>query len=584
MKTITQILTEKLAAAFVECGYSAELGSVGTSDRPDLCQFQCNGAFGGAKLYHKAPRMIAQEVADKLSDDTDLARVEVVGAGFININVSDAFLLGYVSRQLADKDLGIPQAEKPETIVLDYGGPNVAKPLHIGHLRSAVIGESLKRLAKATGRKTISDVHLGDWGLQIGLVIAELKERHPEWYCFSEGFDKEKFEGIPLTADELNEVYPFASKKSKEDDEFKAKAKAVTAELQKGEPAYIALWEEIIKVSVADIKKNYDKLNVSFDYWYGESNAEKFVPRLISTLTEQGLLHESEGAMVVDVAEEDDKVTIPPVIVKKSDDSNIYATTDLATIIQRMEEWKPDEIWYIVDSRQSLHFTQVFRCAKKAGLVPESTKLEHLGFGTMNGADGKPYKTRDGGVMRLELLFDMVYDYAKGIVDKSTHSAEEDKADIARRIAVAAIKFGDLINHRAKDYIFDIDKFMAAEGKTGSFLLYTIARVNSILRKAELPEGFKADTIYSDSERDVLLKLALSGESYALAYREKAPNIICEDAYQLASAFSKFYHDNHILTEEDENKRNSWLSVCSAVKTSLEKHLDILGIETVDLM
>lgn len=584
MKTITQILTEKLAAAFEECGYSAELGTVGTSDRPDLCQFQCNGAFGGAKLYHKAPRMIAQDVADKLTDDADLAKVEVVGAGFININVSDAFLLGYVGEQLADENLGIPQAEKPETIVLDYGGPNVAKPLHIGHLRSAVIGESLKRLAAATGRKTISDVHLGDWGLQIGLVIAELKERHPEWYCFSEGFEKDKFEGIPLTADELNEVYPFASKKSKEDEEFKAKAKAVTAELQKGEPAYIALWEEIIKVSVADIKKNYDKLNVSFDYWYGESNAEKFVPQLISTLTEQGLLRESEGAMVVDVAQDDDKVTIPPVIVKKSDDSNIYATTDLATLIQRMDEWKPDEVWYVVDSRQSLHFTQVFRCAKKAGLVPEETKLEHLGFGTMNGADGKPYKTRDGGVMRLELLFDTVYQAALARVAESKFSAEDEKADIARRITVATIKFGDLINHRMKDYIFDLDKFMAADGKTGSFLLYTIARVNSILKKAELPDGFKPTQAYSDSERDVLLKLALSGESYALAYREKAPNIICENAYQLASAFSKFYHDNHILTEEDENKRNSWLAVCSAVKTSLEKHLDILGIETVDLM
>ncbi len=584
MKTITQILSEKLAAAFVECGYSAELGTVGTSDRPDLCQFQCNGAFGGAKLYHKAPRMIAQDVADKLTGDADLAKVEVVGAGFININVSDAFLLGYVGEQLSDKNLGIPQAEKPETIVLDYGGPNVAKPLHIGHLRSAVIGESLKRLAAATGRKTISDVHLGDWGLQIGLVIAELKERHPEWYCFSEGFEKDKFDGIPLTADELNEVYPFASKKSKEDEEFKAKAKAVTAELQKGEPAYIALWEEIIKVSVADIRKNYDKLNVSFDYWYGESNAEKFVPRLISALTEQGLLRESEGAMVVDVAQEDDKVTIPPVIVKKSDDSNIYATTDLATLIQRMEEWQPNEVWYVVDSRQSLHFTQVFRCAKKAGLVPEEVKLEHLGFGTMNGADGKPYKTRDGGVMRLELLFDTVYQAALARVAESKFSAEDEKADIARRITVATIKFGDLINHRLKDYIFDLDKFMAADGKTGSFLLYTIARVNSILKKAELPEGFKPIQAYSDSERDVLLKLALSGESYALAYREKAPNIICENAYQLASAFSKFYHDNHILTEEDENKRNSWLAVCSAVKTSLEKHLDILGIETVDLM
>ena len=583
MKALTQILTEKLSAAFEACGYSAELGTVVTSDRPDLCQFQCNGAFAGAKLYKKAPRMIAQEAADKLADDDSFTKIEVVGAGFINMDVSDKLLLSYVKDVLSDENLGIPQAEKPETIVLDYGGPNVAKPLHIGHLRSAVIGESLKRLAAATGRKTIADVHLGDWGLQIGLVIAELKERHPDWECFKEGFDPASFSGMPLTVDELNEVYPFASAKSKENDEFKAKAKAVTAELQKGAPAYIALWKEIIKISVADIKSNYDKLNVSFDYWYGESDAEKFVPELLDILNSKGLMYESQGAMVVDVAEDSDKVTIPPVIIKKSDDSNIYATTDLATIIQRTKEWKPDMIWYVVDSRQSLHFTQVFRCAKKANIVSDECSLEHLGFGTMNGTDGKPYKTREGGVMRLEVLYDMVYDYAKGMVDKSTHSAEEDKADIARRVAVAAIKFGDLINHRAKDYIFDLDKFMAAEGKTGSFLLYSVARVNSILNKTGGSDCFDSDNIYSDSERAMLLGIAMSGEAFGLAFRDRAPNIVCENAYKLAELFAKFYHENHIVDEPDENKKRAWINICAAVKTMLEKHLDILGIETVEL-
>lgn len=583
MKALTQILTEKLSAAFEACGYSAELGTVVTSDRPDLCQFQCNGAFAGAKLYKKAPRMIAQEAADKLADDDSFAKIEVVGAGFINMDVSDKLLLSYVKDVLSDENLGIPQAEKPETIVLDYGGPNVAKPLHIGHLRSAVIGESLKRLAAATGRKTIADVHLGDWGLQIGLVIAELKERHPDWECFKEGFDPASFSGMPLTVDELNEVYPFASAKSKENDEFKAKAKAVTAELQKGAPAYIALWKEIIKISVADIKSNYDKLNVSFDYWYGESDAEKFVPELLDILNSKGLMYESQGAMVVDVAEDSDKVTIPPVIIKKSDDSNIYATTDLATIIQRTKEWKPDMIWYVVDSRQSLHFTQVFRCAKKANIVSDECSLEHLGFGTMNGTDGKPYKTREGGVMRLEVLYDMVYDYAKGMVDKSTHSAEEDKADIARRVAVAAIKFGDLINHRAKDYIFDLDKFMAAEGKTGSFLLYSVARVNSILNKTGGSDCFDSAEIYSDSERAMLLGIAMSGEAFGLAFRDRAPNIVCENAYKLAELFAKFYHENHIVDEPDENKKRAWINICAAVKTMLEKHLDILGIETVEL-
>ena len=583
--SITKILTDKLSAAFAECGYSAELGTVVTSDRPDLCQFQCNGAFAGAKLYHKAPRMIAADAAAKLEGDADLEKVEVVGAGFINITVSDEFLLGYVKQALADENLGIPQAEKPETVVLDYGGPNVAKPLHIGHLRSAVIGEALKRLVRATGRKTISDVHLGDWGLQMGLVMAELQERHPEWACFAEDFDAENFAGVDLDAESLNVIYPFASAKSKENDDFKQKARAVTAKLQKGDPGYTALWREIIRISVADMKKNYENLNVDFDYWYGESDAEKYVPELLDVLNEKGLLHESQGAMVVDVTEESDKITIPPVIIKKSDNSNIYATTDLATLIQREHDFKPDQIWYIVDARQGLHFTQVFRCAKKAGIVPEEVTLAHIGYGTMNGADGKPYKTREGGVMRLADFYNTVYEAALERVSASNFSKDADREDIARKITVATIKFGDLVNYCMKDYVFDMDKFMAPDGKTGSFLLYTIARINSILKKAEgAGEQFDSAAVYTDSERDLLLKISLSGEAFALAYREKAPSVICENAYQLASAFSKFYHDNHILTEEDADKKRAWLNICAAVRTVLEKHLDVLGIEPVEMM
>lgn len=583
--SITKILTDKLSAAFAECGYSAELGTVVTSDRPDLCQFQCNGAFAGAKLYHKAPRMIAADAAAKLEGDADLEKVEVVGAGFINITVSDEFLLGYVKQALADENLGIPQAEKPETVVLDYGGPNVAKPLHIGHLRSAVIGEALKRLVRATGRKTISDVHLGDWGLQMGLVMAELQERHPEWACFAKDFDAENFAGVDLDAESLNVIYPFASAKSKENDDFKQKARAVTAKLQKGDPGYTALWREIIRISVADMKKNYENLNVDFDYWYGESDAEKYVPELLDVLNEKGLLHESQGAMVVDVEEESDKITIPPVIIKKSDNSNIYATTDLATLIQREHDFKPDQIWYIVDARQGLHFTQVFRCAKKAGIVPEEVTLAHIGYGTMNGADGKPYKTREGGVMRLADFYNTVYEAALERVSASNFSKDADREDIARKITVATIKFGDLVNYCMKDYVFDMDKFMAPDGKTGSFLLYTIARINSILKKAEgAGEQFDSAAVYTDSERDLLLKISLSGEAFALAYREKAPSVICENAYQLASAFSKFYHDNHILTEEDADKKRAWLNICAAVRTVLEKHLDVLGIEPVEMM
>ena len=540
MKTILSLLNEKVSGAFLQCGCPAQLGAVGVSDRPDLCQFQCNGAFGAAKLLHKAPTAIAAEVAAILKSDPVFSMVETAGAGFINIKVTDAFLQDYVQAVCADDCLGVPQTKTPETILLDYGGPNVAKPLHIGHLRSAVIGEALKRIVSATGRTAIGDVHLGDWGLQIGLVIAELSERHPGWACLSAAYTDEP---LPvLTTEELSEVYPCASKKSKTDEEFKNRAREITASLQKGHAGYRALWKLILKASLADIKANYERINVSFDSWYGESDAEQYIPELREILGAKGLLTESDSALVVDVAREDDKAKVPPVIVKKADNSDIYATTDLATIIQRVKDFAPSQMWYIVDSRQSLHFTQVFRCAEKAGITG-GAQLLHLGFGTMNGADGKPYKTRDGGVMPLSELYDTVYKAALERVGESEFSAEGEKEEIARKIAVAAIKFGDLINHRLKDYIFDPEKFLAAEGKTGSFLLYTIARINSILRKLPADERkiTFSEQICEDTERDVLMTLALCGEAFLAAYADKAPNILCENAYQLAQAFSKFY-------------------------------------------
>ncbi len=583
MKTILSILNEKVSGAFQQCGCPEALGVVTVSDRPDLCQFQCNGAFAAAKLLRKAPMAIAADIVRVLQGDPVFETVETAGAGFINIKVTDAFLQDYVRGVCADKHLGVPQADSFETILLDYGGPNVAKPLHIGHLRSAVIGEALKRIVRTTGRAAIGDVHLGDWGLQIGLVIAELSERHPDWACLSESF---KGESLPvLTTEELSEVYPAASKKSKTDEEFKVRAREITARLQKGHAGYRALWKLILDASIADIKANYERINVSFEYWYGESDAEKYIPQLMETLNTKGLLIESDGALVVDVSEEDDKAKVPPVIVKKADNSDIYATTDLATIIQRVKDFNPSQMWYIVDSRQSLHFTQVFRCAKKAGITG-GAELLHLGFGTMNGADGKPYKTRDGGVMPLSELYDTVYRAALERVGESEFSAEDEKAEIARKIAVAAIKFGDLVNHRLKDYIFDPEKFLAAEGKTGSFLLYTVARINSILRK--LPDGerkiaFSGQTC-ADAERAVFLTLALCGEAFTVAYAEKAPNILCENAYQLAQAFSKFYSATHIISEPDETKKASWVSLCIATKAMLLKHLDVLGIEAVELM
>lgn len=586
MTNIIDDLTKIVSKAFEECGYDKKLGTVSVSDRLDLCQFQCNGAFQGAKQYKKAPFMIAGEVAEKISGNDIFKSVEMVKPGFINITLNDEVIIKKAKEIAIDINSGIPQAGKCETIILDYGGPNVAKPLHIGHLRSAIIGESLKRIARAMGNRVISDVHLGDWGLQIGLVIAEMSERNPEWVCFSPDFDPDKDKVDPINVDELNEIYPFASQKSKSDEAFKEKARAVTAELQSGHKGYMALWKEIMRVSVSDLKENYGKLYVDFDLWYGESDADKYVDELIDILNKKGLMYESDGAMVVDVEEESDKTSIPPVIVKKSDNSNIYATTDLATIIQRQKDYAPDRIWYVVDKRQGLHLTQVFRCAKKAGIVPESTELAHLAIGTMNGKDGKPYKTRDGGVMRLSDLLNTVIDAAyKKMSDENFESVEE-KREAAQRVAIAAVKFGDLSNHILKDYIFDIDKFLSFEGKTGTYLIYTVTRINSILRNLGIDEErpIEFSGIYSNIERELLLNIILIGEAFKHAFTERAPSVICDNAYRLASLFSTFYHDNHIMGESDEKKQSTWISLCILVRRLLLKHLNVLGIKAVERM
>lgn len=573
MKTIIEILTEKVSEAFNACGYSAELGTVKASDRPDLCQFQCNGAFSAAKLYKKVPTAIANDVVKPLLSDGIFKKISVEGAGFINIDVSNTFLLKYLDEILLDPYLGIKQSEKHETIFLDYGGPNAAKPLHVGHMRSAIIGESLKRLAEATGRKTISDVHLGDWGLPMGLVMAELEDRNN---CG---------ENMSLNSEEWDTIYALASQKSKENQQFKQKAQEITDKLQKGEKRYLSIWKKIMEISIANIKANYKVLSVSFDLWNGESDAEKYVPELIEILEGRNLLEESLGTKVVDVSLPYDNAPIPPIIIKKSNGSNIYATTDLATILVRHKFYNPNEIWYIVDNRQSLYFTQVFRCARKASLVPAETILLHLCFGTMNGSDGKPYKTRDGGVMKLSDFYDTVYNTVYERVSSSTFSEYSDKQEISQKIAIAAIKFGDLINHRAKDYIFDIEKFTASEGKTGAFLLYTIARINSILKKVDNDDAnLTAHEVYSDTEKELILILALSNRVFELAYNEKAPNLVCENAYKIASAFSKFYSENHIINETKYCKKATWLYLCRVTKTLLQKHLDILGIESVELM
>ncbi len=592
MNLIINTLSGIVSDAFAACGYDADLGQVTLSNRMDLCQFQCNGAFAGAKRHHKAPLMLAEEVAAQLSQNPIFQKVEAVKPGFLNLTLTDAWLLEQGKALAADSFGGIPQAETPETIVLDYGGPNVAKPLHIGHLRSAIIGQALKKMARATGRTVHSDVHLGDWGLQMGLVIAELADRNPDWRCFAEDFDPATDPVPELEVNALNEIYPFASGRSKTDEAFKERAHQATFQLQNGRPGYMALWREIMKVSIADIRKNYEALAVDFDYWYGESDAEKYVDTLLSVLTEKGLLRESEGAQVVDVAQETDKAPMPPVIIKKSDNSNIYATTDLATIIQRQQDFAPTAIWYLTDKRQELHFTQVFRCARKAGLVPDSTELYHLGFGTMCGSDGKPYKTRDGGVMQLSALIQMVTEAAAGKLKDSkyvAHQSEEERMEIARKVGVAALKFGDLINQPAKDYVFDLDKFLSFEGKTGTYLLYTVTRINSILSRSD--EGGRTEDavptfhgLYTDIERELWLALLMSGEVFRRAVADKAPNDICENAYQLASLFSRFYHDNHIMAETDLQKKETWLALCDLVRRQLVLHLEALGIEPVERM
>ncbi len=579
MQSVIEILTAKVAEAFKKCGYDLPV-IVTVSDRPDLCQYQCNSAFAGAKAYKKAPFMIADEVAAALSEDEIFSKAEGVKPGFINMTLTDDFICKMAAAMAEDKNLGIPECAKGEKIVIDYGGPNVAKPLHIGHLRSAIIGQSLKLIARSMGADVVGDIHMGDWGLQIGLVIAELSERNPGWKVFSPDF-KAGDEVPELTAEMLNEVYPAASARSKTDKEFSEKAHTCTFDLQNRREGYIALWKEIMRVSCNDLRSNYDKLNVDFEYWYGESDADKDIPELMDILEKKGLSYESEGALVVDVAEETDKAPVPPVIVRKSDKSSIYATTDLATLIQRMRDFSPDKIWYVVDNRQELHLKQVFRCARKAGIVPECTALEFLGFGTMNGEDGKPYKTRDGGVMRLSDMIQTVTDAALARIDEQGN-VTENREEYARKIGMAAIKFGDLINHRSKDYIFDMDKFMSSEGKTGVYILYTVSRINSVMRKTDEKGRFIA--ISSDTERDFLLSVINSPECWKNSLSEKAPSYICDNVYNLAVAYSRFYHENRIIDEADENKRLTRLALSALARDMLVKHLEVLGIEPVDRM
>ncbi|MGL4773076.1 MAG: arginine--tRNA ligase, partial [Clostridium sp.] len=573
MENLISQLTTLVQEKFESLGYDKEYGTVNVSNRPDLCQYQCNGALRAAKVYKKAPIMIANEVAETLKDKDVFETVDAVAPGFINLTLKDSFLTNFINEVYKDEKFGVKQAENPMTIVVDYGGANIAKPLHVGHLRSAIIGETIKRIGKFLGHNVIGDVHLGDWGLQIGMVITEVERRHPNLPYFDESFTGEYPTEAPFTIDELEDIYPAASKLAKSDEAAMALAKKATAELQEGKRGYMALLNHIINVSVTDLKKNYGNLNVEFDLWKGESDAQAFIPDMVKYLKDNNYTYESEGALVVDVALESDKKPMPPIIILKSDGAALYGTTDLATIIQRVQDFKPDEIIYVVDKRQSLHFDQVFRCAKKTNIAPENLQLELVGFGTMNGKDGKPFKTREGGVMRLQDLIAIIKDNVRGKLKDNDEISAEEADEISRIVGLAALKYGDLSNIPTKDYIFDIEKFSSFEGNTGPYILYTMVRIKSILKKAKADIGDFSSEISaptSDVERDLMLMLTKFNDVVEGAFKDKAPNRICEFIYETSNLFNRFYHENRILTEEDKAKKVSWLNLLTLTVNVLE--------------
>ena len=583
MEKLLEKLSQTVAEAFEAAGYDAACGKVTVSNRPDLCEFQCNGAMPAAKAEHKAPLVIAEAVAEKLQNSEVFASAEAVKPGFLNLRVKPEYLAAHLEQMRAQAHLGVAGSVPARTVVLDYGGPNVAKPLHVGHLRPAIIGESIKRIYRYFGDTVIGDIHLGDWGLQMGLVIAELQERQPDLPYFDENA-VEYPEGAPCTVSELEEIYPFASAKSKQDPAFAKKAHEITAQLQAHQRGYYALWQRILAISVADLKQNYKKLNVSFDVWKGESDAEPYIPPMLKELEARGVLTESEGAKVIEVAEPGDKKEMPPCIVVKSDGATLYATTDLATIVQRMQDYHPDKILYVTDKRQSLHFEQVFRAARKGGLVPVATELQHIGFGTMNGKDGKPFKTRDGGVMRLQTLIEDITAYVEAKISENKLVEGEEAHETARLIAVAALKYGDLSNLATKDYIFDLERFSAFEGNTGPYLLYTIVRVKSILSRYGKPAGLPIVLADSDSAKVLQLVLSQMPDQLQMAYRDSAPNAVCAYVYELAQAVNQFYHETRILTEPDEEKQRGYIALIAMAKRAMEECIDLLGFSAPDKM
>lgn len=588
MKKLLELLSEEMGRAFEAAGYDGALGRVAVSNRPDLCEYQCNGAMAGAKQYHKAPIAIANDVAEKLADSKVFREAAAVAPGFLNLKLSEEFLLKVVREMAAEPKFGLEKPERAKKIIIDYGGANVAKPLHVGHLRSAVIGESIKRINRYAGHEVIGDAHLGDWGLQMGLVIEGIRERKPELAYFNEDFEGDYPEEAPFTIAELEEIYPASSAKSKEDPEYKARAMEATRKLQNGVRGYRALWQHMMDVSVSDLKKNYGSLNVEFDLWKGESDAQYLIPEMVEYMKEGGYAHISEGALVVDVKEETDTKEMPPCMILKSDGASLYNTTDLATILERMRLYHPDKIIYVTDKRQDLYFEQVFRCARKTKLVEPETELKWIGFGTVNGSDGKPFKTRDGGVMRLETLIQETKDEMYRKIKEGREMPDEEARQVADLVAVSALLYGDLSNQASKDYVFDMDRFTSFEGDTGPYILYTIVRIKSILAKYREQggslEGLSLQAAADEAEKALMMQLAQFNTMMQSAAEEAAPHKVCAFVYDLANAFNHFYHGTRILGEEDETRRKGLIALLTLTRDVLETCIDVLGFAAPEKM
>ncbi len=595
MKKMLDMISEEMQTAFEAAGYSeaqagSRLGRVTVSNRPDLCEYQCNGAMAGAKKFKKAPIMIANEVAEKLRGSKVFSQAEAVAPGFLNLKLSEEFLRDYLREMRGAEKFGLEEPAKPRKIVIDYGGANVAKPLHVGHLRSAVIGESIKRICRYAGHEVIGDAHLGDWGLQMGLVIMGVKERQPDLVYFDDNYEGEYPAEPPFTLADLGVIYPEASKRSKEDSEYKAQAMEATYKMQNGARGYRALWKHIMNVSLPDLKKIYGSLNVEFDLWKGESDVHDLIPEMVQDMKDGGYAYISEGALVVDVKEETDTKEVPPCMILKSDGASLYNTSDLATILERMRLYHPDQIIYLTDKRQDLYFDQVFRCARKTKLVEPETELKWIGFGTVNGKDGKPFKTRDGGVMRLETLIQDTKEEMLRKIKEGREMSEEDAVAVADIVAVSALLYGDLSNQASKDYIFDLDRFTSFEGDTGPYILYTIVRIKSILTKYVQQggrlddEGLVLQAATGQAQKQMMMQLAGFNAMMESASEETAPHRVCAFIYDLANAFNHFYHETQILSEENETQKKSLIALLLLTRDVLETCIHVLGFEAPEKM